>query len=73
MSLASFLWDIGKLWRPRSDDNAASDQGLHCLLTECSNKFEQKRKIPPNTPKIGNGLVLLIRVGKFIRQNGLSV
>ena len=40
-------------------DNAASDRGLHCLLTECYNKFKQKRKIPPNTPKleIGNGLV----------------
>ena len=44
VSLASFLWDIGKLCRPRSDDNAASDQGLHCLLTECSNKFEKKQK-----------------------------
>ena len=31
VSLASFLWDIGK-------QSAASDQGLHCLLTEL--KFE---------------------------------
>ena len=30
-------------------------------------KFEQKIKIPANTPKIGNGLVLLIEVGKCIR------
>ena len=67
LSLASFLWDIRKLCRPRADDYAASDRGLHCLLTESSNKFEQKRKIPLNIPKIGNGLVLLIRVGKFIR------
>ena len=45
----------GKPCRPGSDDNTASDQGLHCLLTECSNKFEQERKIPPNTPKLEMG------------------
>ena len=38
ISLSSFLWDIGKQHRPRSE-NAASDQGLHCLLTECSIKI----------------------------------
>ena len=31
INLASHFWDIGKQYRPRSD--AASDQGLHCLLT----------------------------------------
>ena len=36
--------------RPRSDDNAATNQGLHCLLTEYSNKFEQKRKKTHPTP-----------------------
>ena len=42
-SLASHFWDIGKQCRPRSDaadrgqtQNAASDQGLHCLLTGIS-------------------------------------
>ena len=39
ISKASCLWDMGKHRRPRS--NAAecgvwSDQGLYCLLTECS-------------------------------------
>ena len=35
--LESFLWNIGKPCRPRPDaTNAASDQGLHCLLTKCS-------------------------------------
>ena len=33
-----FLWDKAKQCRPRSDQNAESDQGLHCLLTECSIK-----------------------------------
>ena len=28
----------GKQWRPRPD-TAASDQGLHCLLTDCSHKI----------------------------------
>ena len=45
--LSSFLWDICKQCRPRPDakergvvQNAASDQGLHYLLTECYLKFE---------------------------------
>ena len=49
-----------------------SDQDLHCLLTECSRllKFEEnKRRIPPNTPKIGNRLILLITVVKSILPN----
>ena len=28
-------------------------------------KFDQKQKIQPNTPKIGNGFLLLIRVDRF--------
>ena len=42
ISLPSFLWDIGKQRIPRSDataQNVASDQGMHCLLTECSFKI----------------------------------
>ena len=34
ISLAPIFWDLDKLYRPRSD--AASDQGLHCLLTGIS-------------------------------------
>ena len=37
ISLASFLWDVDKQGRLTSD--AAFDQGLHCLLTECSIKI----------------------------------
>ena len=34
------LWDIGKQCRNRSDAaKTAPDQGLHCLLTECSIKI----------------------------------
>ena len=32
--------------------NAASDQGLHCLLTEYSINFRIEMKIPLNAPKI---------------------
>ena len=40
-SLASFSWDIGKECRPdQTPQNAASDQGLHSLLSECSIKFQ---------------------------------
>ena len=37
ISLASFLKDIGKQHKHRSD--AASDRGLHCLHTECSTLY----------------------------------
>ena len=30
-------------------------------------EFEYNEKISPNAPKIGDGLVLLIEIGKFIR------
>ena len=40
LSLVSFFLDIGKQCGPRPDTGfAASDQGLHCLLTECSIKI----------------------------------
>ena len=39
VDLASFLWEKGKQCRPRSDAAGASDQDLHCLLTECSIKI----------------------------------
>ena len=41
VSIASLFWDLGKQCRPRPD--AASDQGLHCLLT--GNSIENKIKI----------------------------
>ena len=45
ISLASFLWDIGKQRDPdQTPPNAASDQGFHCLLTECSIKIGIKMK-----------------------------
>ena len=43
ISIASLLWDIVNQCRPRSD--AASGQGLHCLLSEISitNKTKMKK------------------------------
>ena len=46
--------------------NGVYDQEPHCLLTESSIKIWKKYKIPPKTPKIGNGLLQLIVVGNFI-------
>ena len=40
LSLASYLWDIGR--QCRSDQNGASGQGLHCLFTDCLLKFKYK-------------------------------
>ena len=45
ISTVSFLWNKGKQCRPRSD---ASEQGLHYMLIECSNKLLIKMK---NTTK----------------------
>ena len=51
----------------QTQHNVVSNQDLPCLLTECSIKnLIKKRKIPPITLNIGDGLVLLIRVGKSI-------
>ena len=47
--------------------NVASDQGLHCLLTECSIKICIKGKNPFNNPKNRIRLVQLIIVGNYIR------
>ena len=47
-------------------NNQVSDQGLHCLLTECSIKIWGKNEKKNNAPKIGNWFVLLIRVSKSI-------
>ena len=45
LSLASFLWDTGKQWKPdQKPHNAASDQVLHCLLTKCTFEIWMKLK-----------------------------
>ena len=50
-SLASFLWDIAKNCRPdKMPQNAASDQGLHGLLTENSIKIWIKMKNSTQRP-----------------------
>ena len=54
--------------------NTASDQVLHCLLTGVSFKIQIKWKIPSSNPNIiiGNGLVQLIRMGKYIWHNWIK-
>ena len=48
--------------------NVASDQGLHCLITEFSiGNLNKNVIIPPSTPYNQNGLVQLIRLGMSIR------
>ena len=57
ISIASFCETKAKSVDPdQITHNAVSDLELHCLLTEL-------KKVPPNTPKIGNGLLQLIVVG----------
>ena len=50
ISLASFLWDISKQCRSRSE---AAECGLHCLLTECSIKILIKMKNTTHQPLKG--------------------
>ena len=51
--------------------NAASELGLHCLLTEIS--IENAVKInPPDIPQPGNGLVQMIRMDKSTGQKSVS-
>ena len=53
ISLASFLWDVGKQCKTRSDaTNAASDQFIYCLLKECSNTIGIKKIYHPTTLKL---------------------
>ena len=50
------------------DQTPRSVQGLHCLLTGISIRNRIKRKRTPDTPKIRNGLIQMIRMDKSIRK-----
>ena len=71
ISLASFLWDIGKQYKTRS---VAAKRGvwLGSKLFAIWNFFYIwiKMKNTTSYPKIGNGLVQLIRVGNTFDING---
>ena len=47
--------------------NAASDQGLHCLLTGISTKIQNLKHLP-ETPHARNGLIQMIKVDKSMSQ-----
>ena len=57
-SKLTHLWLPYNFWE-------TSDQGLHCLFTGISIKNKMKKKSTPDTPKFGNGLVQLIRIGQL--------
>ena len=63
LCLGSHFWDLGKHCGPRS---AASDQCLQCLHTGISIKKKQNEKVP-DTPKIGNGHIQMIKVEESTR------
>ena len=65
LSLASILWDIDKQCKTRSDDAA---KRLIRLSTVCKKRFLLKFEKNEHNPKIVNGLVQLIRMGKYIRH-----
>ena len=75
-----FIENLTHMYKPILDTNSADpDQTQYYVVSVwlirifivCLQNFllvfgKKKCKIPPNTPKIGHGLVLLVRVGKFI-------
>ena len=59
--------------------NAASNQGQHCILTEIYMKIQEKKKKkkkrkenPPEPPKTGTGLIQILRLYKYAGQNRLN-
>ena len=52
--------------------NAASDQDLHCLLTEISVKSAVKIENPPEKPKTRNGIIQMIRMDKSTSQKRVN-
>ena len=58
---------VGHTQTVQTPQNAASDQGLHCFLTDCTIQRIQMT-ITTNNHKIGNGLAQLIKMGKSIRH-----
>ena len=58
---------MGHMEIVQTPHNVVSDHDLHCLLNECYITIWKKKLGTPYTPKIGNGLVLLIRIVKSIR------
>ena len=54
------------LWANSADPDAASDEGLICLLIQCNFKSCIRNKLLPNNRKIRNGFVHLIMVGNSI-------
>ena len=71
ISLAPFLWDTHRPCRPRSDTMQCLIRIYTVSLQNVIFKFWEK--IPSNTPKIGNGLVLPIREGKSILLTEINV
>ena len=73
INLASFLWDMANSAIPDQ-----TPQMRHLIsfstvsLQKFLFKFESICKLPPNNPKIGNGLVQLIRIGNTFGINVLN-
>ena len=63
ISLASFLWDIGKQNSPRCDAAKCGVQSGAILFA-----YIEKWNISPDAPKNESGLIQMIGMGKFIRH-----
>ena len=68
ISLGSFIWDISKQCRTRSDATfcgEASDQVLHCLLTENTFKNSMELKLTTQQPLNSKWIHPIDKCGKF--------
>ena len=70
LSQASFY---GTQANSAESDQTPHNLDLHCLHTVGLFQFEKKIEMQPNTPRIRNGLVLPIRVGKSSRLKLIEI
>ena len=75
LSLASFLWDIGKQNSPRCDAAKRGVPSGAFLFAQRNfiEKRDKKIKITPYIPKNESGLTQFIMIGKSIRQIWVNV
>ena len=66
ISLASFLWDIGKQNRPRCDATKHGVPSENILFADKIFIEKKKKKTTPEAPTKENGLIQMIRMGKSI-------
>ena len=74
------LFRPNPVWRTQANiadpvqtpQNAASDQGLHCLLTDISMQNTITMKTSARIPSTCNGLIQMLKTDKFTDQRRIN-